>query len=238
MKNFDNFTYFIYVGNNPNYSFRNYVDPTTGMERGYVVGYEKNGNPIYKEWFFNYSHKRRIRVGAHEVDKTGQTAIDFLKSSPEFYGNPDGLFVNGQQALYMFREINEEKDAKDAVDARMKVVAAEQVAYKLKGQELRDMAAVIGVFSPSESFLMMKVGDFASNYPEKFMLLHKDDSLKVRALIKKAINDQVFKLEGRQIKWEGRTIGADEDEAVTALLKDENLLKAVKLNIEKFGSEK
>jgi hypothetical protein len=38
------------------------------------------------------------------------------------------------------------------------------------------------------------------------------------------------------IKWEGKTIGADEEDAVSALSKDAKLLDAVKVNMQKFGS--
>lgn len=236
MKQFGDYTYFLYVGNNPNYSFRNYVDPLTGQERGYVVGFDKNGQPLYKEWFFNYSSKRQIRVSNSEVDLKGQKAVDFLRSSPEFYGNKNGHYVDDRQVLFMFKEINEEAEAAAAVDARMVTVNAQAKAGALKGQELQDVAAIIGVFSPSESVRKHRVLDFAANFPDKFLALVDDPLLKIRSLIRKGINDNVLKVTGRVISWEGQQIGADEDDAVSTLSKDAKLKSAIELNLKKFGN--
>lgn len=235
IKDFGKYVYFLYVGNNPKYSFRTYTDPTTGHEAGYVIGYDKNKQPLYKEWYFDYSGKRQIRVSTEEVDKEGKKAVDFLRNSPEFYSNPNGLYVAGAQVLAMFREINEDAEAQTAVDSRAKVIEAQAKALKLKGQELKDVAAVIGVFTDKEAVLTHRVIDFAANFPDKFVALVDDASLQVRSLIKRAVNAGVFKVDGRVIKWEGKVIGADEDDAVSALMKDETLKKAVKLNLEKFN---
>jgi hypothetical protein len=237
MKNFGNYVYFLYIGNNPKYSFRTYTHPETGHEAGYVMGYDKNKQPLFKEWYFDYSGKRQIRVSTEEKDKEGTLAVDFLRNSPEFYSNPNGLYVQGSQVLAMFREINDEKDAKEAVDSRAVVIGAQAAALKLKGQELADVAAIIGVFSDSESVLVHRVLDFAANFPQKFLDLLKDPALQIKSLIKNAINANVFKVDGRVIKWEGKIIGSDEEDAVSALMKDENLKKAIKLNLEKFGKK-
>lgn len=235
MKNFGDYTYFIYVGNNPRYSFRTYTHPETGAVHGYVIGYDKNREPIYKEWYFDYSGKRQIRVGASEVDKEGKKAVDFLRSSPECHKSENGHYVQGSQVLVMFKELNEESDAKAAVDTRAIIVEAQAKALKLKGQELRDIAAIIGVFNESEAVLTHRVLDFAANYSERFLKLVDDPALKVRSLVKRAINAGVFKVDGKMVRWESKTIGADEEDAVSALVKDEALLKAVKTNLEKFG---
>lgn len=231
MKNFSDYTYFLYIGKNPKYSFRNYTDPDTGQERGFVIGYDKNNQPILKEWYFDYSAKRQVRVSDKEIDKTGQKAIDFLRNSPEFYSNP-----NGYEALYMFKEINEERDAVSAVDTRRKLIEAQSKALELKGKELEQIANIIGVFTKGEALQTQRVLDFAANFSDKFLELVADPALKLRALIEKAINDGVFKLDGKMVKWEGKSIGADKDEALANLSKDEKLLKAVELHLQKFGS--
>jgi hypothetical protein len=235
MKNFGDYVYFIYVGNNPRYSFRTYTDPDTGAVAGYVIGYDKNREPIYKEWYFDYSGKRQIRVGANEVDKEGKKAIDFLRRSPECHKSENGHYLEGAQVLVMFREIDDEADAQTAVDTRAVVIEAQAKALKLKGQELKDIAAIIGVFSDSEAVLTHRVLDFAANYAERFLKLTNDPALKIRSLVKRAVNAGVFKVDGKMIRWETKTVGADEDDAVSNLMKDETLQKAVKTNLEKFG---
>lgn len=237
MKSFGDYTYFIYVGNNAGYSFRDYVDPETGMSKGFVLGYDKNKQPIHKSWYFDNGPKRQVRVGKNEVDKEGQSAIEFLRNAPECFNSKNGtISYDGKQLGIYFKELDEDKDAADAISTRAIVVDAQAKALKLKGQKLTDIAAVIGVFSEKEAIKSHRVLDFASNFPEKFLSLVDDTTLDIKALVKKAINDQIFKADGKMIKWEGKIIGADEDDAVSTLSKDEKLLAAIKLNIQKFGS--
>ena len=237
MKNFGNYAYFYFLGGNPSYSFRSYNDPNTGMEVGYVTGYDKNKQPIYKSWYFDNGSKRQIRVSKEEIDLTGRSAIEFLRNSPECYKSTNGAYdYNGKQLGAYFKEIDEDKDAVDAVSTRAIVVDAQAKALKLKGQKLTDVASYIGVFSDKDAIKVHRVLDYASNFPDKFLALVDDPSLEIKSLVKKALNDGIFKQDGKMIKWEGKTIGADEDDAVSALLKDAKLLDAVKVHLQKFGS--
>ncbi len=241
MKNFGDYIYFYYVGNNASYSFRSYTDPETGMESGYVTGYDKNNRPMFKNWEFDNGPKRQVRVHKDEKDREGKLAVDFLRNSPECYKSTNGKYITTpegteKQVAFLFREVNEEQDAKSAVDTRKLVIEAQAEALKLKGQELVDIANIIGVFNPNEAVLSHRVLDFASNNPSKFNELLKDPTRKTKALVKKAINDQIFKVEGKIVKWEGKVIGADEDEAVSNIIKDKTLEDAIKLHLKKFGS--
>ncbi len=240
IKNYGDYVYFCYVGNNASYGFRSYVDPMTGMECGYVVGYNKHGEPILKNWEFDNVTKRQIRVHVNEKDKSNEkkSAVEFLRNSPECFKSVNGKYVDdGKQVAFLFREITAEADAKDAVATRRVVIEAQKKALDLTGAELEEIAQIIGVHVSSEALRSQKVLDFSANDPIRFMALLDDPSRPVKALIKKALNDSVFKLSGRMILWEGKQIGADEDDAVATLLKDEKLLKAVKLNLEKFGNK-
>lgn len=237
-KNFGEYVYFCYVGNNAGYSFRNYVDPNTGLERGYIMGYDKNRNPVLKNWEFDNGPKRQIRVHINEKDREGQKAVDFLRDSPECYQSKNGKYVEGdKQVAFLFREINTNKDAEDAISTRAKVINAQKKALDLKGQELVEVANIIGVFSDQEAVLSHKVLDFSSNFPDRFVALLEDPSRKVKALIKKALNDKVLTLNGKMVMWESKNIGADEDDAVSNLMKDDKLMAAIKLHIQKFGGK-
>jgi hypothetical protein len=235
MKKFEDYVYFVYIGNNVRYGFMTYRDPITGNTKGYVIGKDDKGQPIYKKWRFNYDSQRQIRVHKEEKDLNGQSAIEFLRGSPECLGGPNGTMVNGTQVLAYFKEMNDARDASIALESRELSLKAQNYAVALKGTELIDTAAVIGLFHPDEETLRLRVLDYASNYPKKFLDLVEDPSKKVKALLKKAINSSVFSLDGKQIKWEGKLIGADEDDAVSNLLKDEKLRKAIELNLSKFG---
>ncbi len=235
MKNFADYTYFVYIGNNKSYGFYTYRHPQTGMPVGYVVGRDDKGNPVYKKWRFNNDSMRQIRVHAEEQDLNGLKAIDFLRNSPECLNSTNGHKIGNQQVLVYFKELNDSKDAADAIATRRISLDAQNAALALKGDDLVDFAAVIGIFNVNPDILSHRVLDYASNYPTKTLEYINDPSRKVKALVKKAINAKVFSEDGRQIKWEGKLIGADEDEAVSNLLKDEKLKKAIELNLSKFG---
>lgn len=235
MKNFGDYTYFVYLGNNKRYGFQTYKDPVTGQTIGYVIGKDDKGHPIYKRWSFNFDSQRQIRVGKEEKDLNGRLAVDFLRNSPECYGSPNGYIDNGVQVFAYFKEVNAAKDAEVALESRTVSIKAQSHALNLKGQALIDLAAVIGIFHNDEEVLRMKVLDYASNFPKKYLELIDDPSQKVKALLQKALNAGVFNKDGRQIKWENKLIGADEDEAISTLMKDEKLKKAIETNLAKFG---
>jgi hypothetical protein len=235
MKKFEDFIYFVYLGNNKRYGFQTYRDGVTGQTCGYVLGKDDKGNPLYKKWSFNTDSQRQIRVHKEERDVNGQSAAEFLRNSPECFGSPNGHIVDGNQVLAYFKEVNDGKDAEIALESRAMSLKAQNHAISLKGQALIDFAALIGIFSSDEGTLSLRVLDYASNFPKKYLDMVEDPSAKVKALVKKAINSSVFHMDGKQIKWETKMIGADEDDAVSNLLKDEKLRKAVELNLAKFG---
>lgn len=235
MKNFGDYVYFIYLGNNKTYGFMTYTDPTTGNQRGYRVGSDDKGRPIFKKWRFNNDSMRIVRVGTGEIDLDGKSAVDFLRNSPECKGSKSGTYINDQQVLVYFKEMTDEQDAKNAVETRKLNIEAQNAALKLKGEDLIDFAAIIGVFDSSPDILTHRVLDFASNFPKKMLDYVNDPSRKVKSLIERALNAGVFVEDGKQIKWEGKVIGADKDDAVSNLMKDEKLKKAIELNLSKFG---
>lgn len=238
MKNFGDYIYFYYVGNNAGYSFRNYTDPQTGMEVGYIVGYDRNRQPVFKNWEFDNGTKRQVRVHKDEKDREGKSAAEFLRNSPECFKSVNGKYIEDgtKQVAFLFREINEEQDATEAMATRSKVIMAQAKALELKGEDLKDIAEIIGVFTDLEAVRAHKVLDFSANKPYEFLALLEDPSRKIKALLKKALQDNIFKRNGKMIMWEGKQIGADEDDAVSTLQKDEKLLSAIKLNLKKFGS--
>lgn len=235
--NFGNYVYFVYTGTNKRYSFSTYTDKETGNTMGYRIGTDKNGEPKYKTWDFNYDSKFNVRVNIHEKDLDGKSAVEFLKNAPDCEGSKNGHYdpSSGQQYLTYFKEANEEKDAEKIVDARLLVVEAMSAAAALKGKELDEFAAIIGVFGDKPKIKVQRVLDFASNYPKKMLELINDPTRSVKALVERAINAGVFSQDGKIIKWENKTIGADKDEAISNVLKDEKLRKAIELNLAKFG---
>ena len=109
MKNFGDYVYFIYLGNNKTYGFMTYTDPTTGNQRGYRVGSDDKGRPIFKKWRFNNDSMRIVRVGTGEIDLDGKSAVDFLRNSPECKGSKSGpqSMASGGSAPLSLRSIDE-----------------------------------------------------------------------------------------------------------------------------------
>lgn len=236
MKNFGDYVYFSYLGNNPKYGFFTYNDAKTGLNVGYVIGYDAKGQPIYKKWRFNLDSMRQVRVGPEEQDKTGMKAVDFLRNSPECFGSPSGsIGEDGKQIGFYFKEVKDGEDAANALNVRKISIDAQNAVLELKGEKLKDFCALIPIFSKDESILAMKALDYASNYPTKTLEMLKDPARDVKALVEKAIDSGVFNVDGKQIKWETKLIGADKEDAIVTLLKDEKLRKAVQLNLDKFG---
>lgn len=240
-QDFSDYVYFVYIGNNKTYGFRNYTDGETGQERGYCIGFDKNQQPLYKEWTFDNESRRQVRVSSKEKDKTGQLAVDFLRSSPECVGSPNGRYVTDEkgepkQVMIYFKEANEAKDARLALESSKTKFEAQKRALEFKGEELTEMCSLIGIFAQDEEIMTMKLLDYASNKPKQFLDLCNDSARKVRSLIRRALNATVLTLDGKLIKWEGKMIGADEDDAVSNLIKDEKLKKGIEHNLIKFGS--
>lgn len=242
-QDFSKYIYFVYIGNNKTYGFRNYTDPITGQESGYCVGYDKHQQPIFKEWVFDNESRRQIRVHLDEHDKSNPSklAVDFLRNSPECAGSPGGRYVQDEkgepkQVLVYFKEVNEAKDAKMALDTSRVKFDAQRKALDVKGEELKELCSLIGIFAKDEEIMTMKLLDYASNKPKQFLDLCNDPARKMRSLIRRGINATVLTQEGRMIKWEGTMVGGDEDDAVSNLIKDEKLKKAIELQLSKFGA--
>lgn len=235
--NYGDFHYFYYLGNNRHYGFATYRDPVTGRQRGYVEAIDKNGQPVYKYWHFNMDSLRIKRVGKLEKDLNGQLAVDFLRDAPSCYKSKNGEFVADKQVNFFYKEVDEAGDARDVVKTRKLGIDAQSAAVNLSGQELIDIATLIGVFSEKDDILTHRVLDFASNQPTKFLEMIKDPTVKVRSLIRRCVNANVFKEDGPMITWETKIIGIDENEAVANLMKDAKLLEAAKASLARFGGK-
>lgn len=235
-KNYGDFHYFNYIAMNPSYGFATYKDPKSGSARGYVIGFDKNNQPLYKYWHFNYDSQKIKRVGHNEKDLNGQLAYDFLREAPACMGSENGeYFGEGKQTGYFYKEINTAKDAREAIDSRKNLIKAQAAALDLKDQELDDIASYLGVFDLSPDEKSHRVLDYSTNEPTKFLALLSDKTLKTRSLLRRAVSQGVLKEEGRMLSWESKVIGADEDEAVAALMKDDKLKKAIETHLSKIG---
>jgi hypothetical protein len=234
MANHGDYVVFLFTSPlNRSFSFRTYNDEF-GQVVGFINGYDKDQRPIYHRWKFE-SDTRKISVHKNKTDKNGTNAVEFLRNSPNCKGSQYGSYTHsGDQIDIYFEEVNDAKTAGLALDLEQLRLDAQNTAFKVKGQDFIDLCALIGVFNKEETVMRFSLVDYAKNKPESFLELYKDPIRQLKSLIRRAVASNVFTKEARMITWENQLIGVDEEDAVNKLKHDENLLKAIKAQLDKI----
>ena len=219
--------------NNVSYGFKTYNNDR-GQGVGFIEGKDKDGQPIYRRWKFDRD-VRKISVHKDKTDLDGKNAVEFLRNSPNCKGSPNGIYTpDGNQIEVYFEEVNEAKAAAIGLDFEVQRIDAQNAALKVKGQDFIDLCALIGIFNKDETVMRFALVDYAKNKPQSFLDIYNDSTRQLKSLVRRAIHENVFIKEGKKITWENALIGVDEDDAVASLKKDEQLLKAVKANLDKL----
>lgn len=233
MANHGDYVVFQFTGTNNVFGFRTYNNEK-GQTTGFIEGKDKDGMPIYRRWKFD-KDVRKISVHKEKTDIDGKTkAVDFLRNSPNCKGSPNGTYTtDGDQLDVFFEEVNETKAATIGVEFETMRLKAQNAALAVKGQDFIDLCALIGVFNKEEMVMRFALLDYAKNKPTSFMEIYEDPVRQLKSLIRRAVKTNVFTKEGKMLMWENKLIGTDEEDAVATLRKDENLLKAIKANVDK-----
>lgn len=223
---------FQFTGTNNIFGFRTYNNER-GQTIGFIEGKDKDGLPIYRRWKFDRD-VRKISVHKDKTDLDNKNAVEFLRNSPNCKGSPNGSYtINGDQLDVYFEEVNEAKAAEKGLEFETLRIEAQNAALKVKGQDFIDLCALIGVFNKDESIMRFALVDYAKNKPQSFMDIYSDPVRQLKSMIRRAVDKGVFSKDGKMLTWENKLIGADEDDAVATLKKDENLFKAIKANLDK-----
>jgi hypothetical protein len=240
-KKFDanDYVHFVYLRpTNAEYGFATYQDATGEVK---YISYSKDpktGEPI--KYYFNFNMKDRvIRVHRNRKDIFGNSVVEFLRNSPECKDSPNGVYEpdgNGNlvQTGVIFKELNEESDAEKAIAAKEYRLKAETLAANLKGDDLYDVAALLGIFG-KERLVKHAVLEVAGNRPQQFMDAYDDPNRQAIALVRKGIHAKVLTTKGSIILWNSTTIGVDEQDAAASLLKDKKLMAALTEAIKKVS---
>lgn len=230
--------YVVFVFTSPSnvsYGFKTYNNEF-GQSTGFTEGKDRDGQPIYRRWKFDRD-VRKITVHKDKTDLSDKrlNAVEFLRSSPDCKGSKNGTYTaDGTQINVYFEEVNESKSAAVGLEFETLRIDAQNAALKVKGQDFIDLCALIGVMNKDETIMRFSLVDYAKNKPQSFMDVYNDPTRQLRSVIRRAVHTGVFVKEGRIYKWENLLVGVDEDDAVAKLKSDENLLKAVKANLEKL----
>lgn len=185
-----------------------------------VNKYDKAGNPVPRN--FNFSKTQRtMRIPINQKDVAGNSVVEFLRNHPECKDSPNS------RGITTFAEINTDKEASEALEAKKKKLKAENLAINLEAEELAEIAAVFGIFNASPVVTQWRIQEIAQNDPEAFIDVAEDPARSARALIRKALKHDILKRRGAIVMWEDEQIGPDEESAVTTIMKDERLKGAL-----------
>lgn len=215
-----------------NYGFGSYSDKKTGEVK--YISYSKNVNGTDKMEYFKFTPREgSIKIPAGKKDINGNLVVEFLRQAPACAGSENGTYVkdeNGQevQVGIFYKELNDSADAKHGISLRKKRIEAEDIAMNLEGEEVRELAAILGSFTSDSDVMKFKLLDFAGSQPDQFLQMYNDPSRKVKALVKIALDRGVFSKKGTVIYWDTEMIGTDESEAVRWLLQNEDAMFAIK----------
>lgn len=226
--NADDFVYFVLI--NPRkaaYTTNGYVD-SEGNDRYVVDKYNSDGTE--KRYRFKFSRGKR-KIWFH---KTKEEHINFLKNHPDCEGSPNST------GYPVFKMIDEESDAKLAIDYSLKRKEAEDLALSLKGSDLDEVAVLCGSSATSETKKKFHVLSFAENRPDEFVEMVSSPERMARATFKKALRMNVLKRKGFILMWGDQALGhgGDENNIIDKLLKDKKLLEALKEDVERASKSK
>lgn len=255
----NHFTWFVAVGeglakvnDGGSISFRNYIDNAgviktdkfpDGGRRGQLIQYvttrTESGKDVGK-WFTLDESRRRFQTRDSDVDVNGLSLYDFFKNSPSCEGSPNGDYVTeGGITLQRgvdFRELNTDKDAEIALQAESQRLEAKSSAYKLDDATMQEVASFIGYWGAPGSKMKLTVLEYAEKRPSDYFKILNAGDRGVRAIIRKALADGLFTKKGQIIYWETTLIGGDEDQAVTTLLNDPQMLDVLQKKVD-LGTE-
>jgi hypothetical protein len=236
MANPNDYVRFIFTSpSNRSYGFKTYTN-AHGEEVGFLVGRSKDGTPIYHRWKWDQDGARTLSVHKAKTDVSAEklNAVEFLRNCPNCKGSPMGAYGHdGVQLDYYFAEVNDEKTAQEALDSEMEKLEAQNIAMKVKGQEYVDLCALIGLFNKEDAIMRYGLVDFARTTPVKFMEMYNDPIRQIKSLIRRGISSKVIEKRGEMLTWEKTLLGVNEEDAVAKLKMDDQLYKALKVNVDK-----
>lgn len=220
------------------FSFNSYTDHAgalgnPGTRVIYFEGQLLNNRKVGKYFKIDQSHYN-IQAREGQTDYEGIKLVEFLANSPFCEGSPNGDYridpETGEQKQFgvKFKILNSAADAKIAVDAKKQRVGAEASALGVDEETLTELAAHLGVFGEADELMRNKVSDWASKRPKEYFEVLNSGDRAVRAVVRKALEEGIFKQKGEVIYWDNTLIGASEDIAVATLLQEKDMLSALK----------
>jgi hypothetical protein len=256
------------VARGKGYSFRSYTDKIGKFGHpGSVVIYDdgtkdKSNRPVGKSFSVNQSHYKLIaREGQKDYDD--KSLVEFFKYAPFCLGSPNGEYEDAEgnpvnieevqnisnnlvriksgelkQLNVKIKLMDDELDAKMALETGIKRAEAQISAGQIDEQILSEVAALIGVFNKPEKSMRLAVYEFAGKRPLDYFKHLESGDRSIRAVIRKGIADSVLHKKGDVIYWDQTVMGADENSVVSTLLNDKAMLDSLKAKLDLKSSDK
>lgn len=222
----------ISLGYNDNF---NALKKGAGQYVEYIIGTDKYGKPKGKRFKFDESF-RKVQTRDGEQDLNGVSQFEFLRNHPDCEGSPNGDYVirNGEkiQQGAVYRIYDPQRDAEVAFDSMAARVKAQNDAFNLDPETLGEVANILGYYGEPDKAMRTTVVEYASKRPSEFYELLESGDRSLRALVRKALNEEVFTKKGSLIMWGTFMVGGNEDDAINTLMKDQNMIDKLK---EKLG---
>ena len=216
------------------YSFSGYTDKDGNPQ--YIANSRTSDGIIRRS--FSFSRKdRTMKIPVYQKDIEGNSVVEFLRNHPECQDSPNGIYKETpdgtvQQNIY-FKELNDGKDAKKALEGRRITTKALNLALELDAESAQEVAMLLfGFRSDDIDIIQFKLYEYARNKPEDFLEVADSKDRKARALVRQGVSVGALIKKGRLILWEDTVIGNDEDEAVSNLMKDKKLMDSLNKNVE------
>lgn len=231
------------------FSFRDYTDKTNALGKGsgisvqYVISKDARGRDRGKFFTLSQSHNA-FMVNDTDTDLYGVRMYDFIANSPFCEGSPNGNYrrdENGDliQVNIMFRLMNSEADAEVALEADIRRSKAQLSAAEIDEQTLLEVATIgLGRTGDPDKVMRHAVVQWAGKRPQDYFDILDSGDRPIKSAIRRALSDRIFEQKGSLIYWGQTLIGADEDTAVATLMKDEQLLNALKEKVNIRSADK
>ncbi len=211
---------------NASYGAGAFTNPETGEYSFVSMSKDPQGNPIPYRFVFRRGSGRILTMPEGWKDVQGKSMVEFLRSHPECEGSP-----NNRGQICYFKELDVEKDSELQLELETLILEAKNAAAKLTGDKLKYISILIGEPSDKPTKQMVSIMKYAEGNPKDLLKLVTGPDVEVRALLREGVSKNVIELKGTVHIWEGVNLGSDEDEAVGKVLKDKDLLTALKRGI-------
>ncbi len=196
------------------------INPTTKTPIPFDVTFST------KERVYRCGKNQRVKVivdGDPEKIKS-MLLVDYIKGSPNCENSTNNK--DGQPIL--FKELDEQRDAKLHTDRIRRRTDALNKVLAMKPAQLDEMAPLIGEFSDDPDVKQRALLLFAEQDPDKFFSYVDSEESPIRSLIRKAVQMNKLKKVGESIFWDKEALGGNEDQAVAYLLANKEKYAALK----------